>query len=161
VPRRSLHCPFRYAADATPAAPLAASLVSFSCRRPLAPPLAISLVFLTGQPLAYGAARCIAPFFLPPTPRSPHRSLSRLFFSPANLLPAAPLAESLVSFSRRRHAGHATRCITRFCLQPSPLTAEPLAIQNIQKNEIKKSLHRYPKFIAYALSPPTHKWTSP
>jgi hypothetical protein len=83
--------------NSLPAAPLAESLVSFSFRR-----------------LDRRAARCIARFFLLPTPRVPCRSLYRLFFSPVNLLHTAPLAESLVSFSFPRLAHRAACCIACF-----------------------------------------------
>jgi hypothetical protein len=91
-PCRSLHRSFLSLADDIPAVPLAASLVSFSCRR-----------------LACRAARCITRFSLLPTSCPPCRSLHRSFFSLADVLPAAPLAELLVAFSCRLLARRATR----------------------------------------------------
>jgi hypothetical protein len=167
LPRRTLHRSILSLHDALAAAPLAASLVSFSCRRvgrraarcisrffllptprlprrsldpsrfflfptrwpprrslhrsflspadaTLAVPLTVSPVFLTGQPLAGGEARCIARFFHLPTCWPPCRSLYRSFLSHADVLPAASLAVSLVSFAYRRHARRAARCIAWF-----------------------------------------------
>jgi hypothetical protein len=47
------------------------------------------------------------------------RSLHRSFLSVADDLPAALLAASLVSFSRRRLARYVARCIPRFFLLPT------------------------------------------
>jgi hypothetical protein len=85
-PCRSLHRTFHSLVEVSTGAPLAASLVYFSYRR-----------------LARRAARWIARFFLfttpSPTSRSPRRSQHRLFLSLADVLPATPLAASLVSSS--------------------------------------------------------------
>jgi hypothetical protein len=74
-----------------PDVPLAESLISCARRRPTP-----------------SAARCIARFFLPPTIRPLCRLLNRSFLSLFDVLPAVPLCESLVYFSRRRLAHHAT-----------------------------------------------------
>jgi hypothetical protein len=148
-PRWSLHLLFLSPAGDLPAAPLAASLVSFSCqrlarravrcivgfflssmfyppRRSLhrsflslandlsAAPLAASLVSFSSRRLARRAVRCIVGFFLSSMFCPQRRSLHRSFLSLANVLPAAPLAASLVSFSSRRLARRAARCIARF-----------------------------------------------
>jgi hypothetical protein len=101
-PRHSLHRSFLSLADALPAVPLAASLVSFTRRRHAR------------------AARCIAAFFLFPTSCRPCRSLYRSLLSLGDTLPVAPLAESLVPFSRRRHARSAARYTARFFLFSTP-----------------------------------------
>jgi hypothetical protein len=121
---RSLHRSFFSIVDDFPAAPLAVSLVSFSCRRlscslhPLFPllvndfpaaPSAASLVSVSCRRHARRAARCIARFILLSTSCPPRRSLHRSFFSLADVLPAAPLAELLVAFSCRLLARRATR----------------------------------------------------
>jgi hypothetical protein len=94
---RSLHHSFLFPADVFPAAPLAASLVSFPCQRS-----------------ARCAARCVARFFLLSTFFPPRRSTRRSFLSVADVLPAAALAVSLVSFSCQGFARRAVRCIARF-----------------------------------------------
>jgi hypothetical protein len=101
-PRCSLHHSFLSPADATAAAPLAESLVSFFCRR-----------------LARRVARFITRFFLPSTPRPPYRLRNRSFLSLFDALPAVRLAASLVSCSRRRHVRRAACCIARFFLPPT------------------------------------------
>jgi hypothetical protein len=101
-PCRSLRRSFLSHAVVFPAAPLAASLLCFSSRR-----------------LARRAARCIARLFLLPTPCPPRRSLNRCFVSLDDALPSAPLAESLVSFSRGRHARRAARSIAHLFLLPT------------------------------------------
>jgi hypothetical protein len=101
-PRRSLHRSFLSLADVLTTAPLAASFVSFSGRR-----------------LARRTARCRACFFLLLTSCPPRRSLHRSFLSPSDVLPAAPLAESLVSFSGRRLARRAARSLRRSFLLTS------------------------------------------
>jgi hypothetical protein len=102
---------FLSAADNMRAAPLAESLISFSCGR-----------------LARRAAYWIARFFLPPTTHPPCRLLNRSFLSPADDTPAAPLTESLVSSSRRRHARRAAYWIARFFLPPT--TRPPRRLMN-------------------------------
>jgi hypothetical protein len=97
--RRSLDRSFGSLVEVLPAAPLAAFLVSFSCRG-----------------LARHTARFIARLFLVPTFCPPCRWLYHLFRSLVQVLPAAPLAASLVCFFCRRLAFRAARCITRFCL---------------------------------------------
>jgi hypothetical protein len=79
------------------------SFVSFSCRR-----------------LARRAARCITCVFLFTTTCLLRRLLNCPFVSPADNMPAVPLTESLVSFSRRRHTRRAARCIARFFLFSTP-----------------------------------------
>jgi hypothetical protein len=135
-PLRSQRCVFLSLVEVLPAVPLAVSLVSFSCRR-----------------LGRRAARCIACFVhslrscprrhsqyrsflsladdlpaapLTASPCPPCRSLHRSFLSPADATPAALLAASLVSFSRRRHARRATRCIARFFLPRTTRTPRRL-----------------------------------
>jgi hypothetical protein len=71
-------------------------------------PLAVSLVSLTGQPLARGAARCIARCFLLLTSLPPRQSLHRSFLSPDEAPPAEPLAVSLVSLTGQPLARGAT-----------------------------------------------------
>jgi hypothetical protein len=85
-----------------PAALLAASLVSFSCRR-----------------LARHAARWIAGFFCLSTSCLPRRSLYRSFLSLADVLPVSLHAVSLVSDTRRRVARRTAPCIARFFLLPT------------------------------------------
>jgi hypothetical protein len=97
-----LYRSFLSLADHLPAAPLAASLVSF-----------------TRQGLARRAARCIARFFLLPTTCPPCCSLNRSFLSLADDLPAAPLAASLVLFTRSGLPRRAARCIARFFHLPT------------------------------------------
>jgi hypothetical protein len=92
--RRSLHNLFLSLADVLPAVPLGASLVSF-----------------TRQSLACPAARCIACYLQSLTSLPPLRSQHRLILSLVDVLPAAPLAESLDSFPCQRLARCAARCI--------------------------------------------------
>jgi hypothetical protein len=89
-PRRSLHRSFVSLAEDMTAAPLAASLVSFSSGR-----------------LARGAARCNGRFIFLSTSFPPRRSQHRSFLSLADVSPAAPLAVSCVTFACRRLARRA------------------------------------------------------
>jgi hypothetical protein len=98
-PRRSLTRSFLSLADVLPAAPLVVSPVFFTRRR-----------------LSHRAAVCIARFFLLPMTYPPRRSLHHSFVSLADFLPAVPLVAYLVSFTRRRLARRAARCVTRFFL---------------------------------------------
>jgi hypothetical protein len=83
---RSLHRLILSVVDVLPAAPLAASLVSFPRRR-----------------LARCSAPCIARLFLVHTSASPpRRSRNPSFLSVVEVFPAVPLAVSLVSFTRRQ-----------------------------------------------------------
>jgi hypothetical protein len=119
-PCRSPNRSFVSPADKTPAVPLAESLLSFFFDALPAAPLAEWLVSFSFRRLARRATRCINRLFLL-TPRCPSRCLLiRSFLSPADETPAAPLAASLVSFSRRRHASGATRCIARFFVWLTP-----------------------------------------
>jgi hypothetical protein len=131
-PRRSLRRLFLSFVDVLPAAPLTASLVSLhsstSCspRRSLrrlflslrdilpAAPLAVTLVSFTCRRLARRAAHCVACFFHSSSSCSPRRSLHCPFLSLFDVLHAALLAKSLVTFTRRHLARRAARCIACF-----------------------------------------------
>jgi hypothetical protein len=76
-PRRSRHRMFIFLVDVQPTAPLAESLVSFTCRR-----------------LGRRAARCFACFYHLSTSCPPRRFLRRLFSSLADVLPAVLLTGS-------------------------------------------------------------------
>jgi hypothetical protein len=102
LPCHSLRRSFLPLVDALPATPLAASLDSF-----------------TRRCHARRAARCIARFFRWSTSCPPRRSLRRSFLSLVDVLPAAPLAASFVSFARRYLARRPARCIARFFLLPT------------------------------------------
>jgi hypothetical protein len=91
-----LHRVFLSLVDVLPAAPLAASLVSFSCRW-----------------LSRRATRCIASFFHPSTSYLPCHSQYRLLLSLVDVLLVTPLNASLVSFPHRCLA-RAARCIACF-----------------------------------------------
>jgi hypothetical protein len=95
-PRRSRNRSILSHTDVLPAAPLAASLVSFTC-----------------PPLASRAARCFSCFFLLSLSCQPRRSLNRLFPSLADDLSAAPLAALAVSFTSRGVSRGAAHCIAR------------------------------------------------
>jgi hypothetical protein len=73
-----------------PAALLAASLVSFACRR-----------------LARRATHCVTCFFPLSTSYPPRRLLHPLLLSLGDFFPVAPLTESLVSFASPRLARRA------------------------------------------------------
>lgn len=60
------------------------------------------------------AACNITRFFLSLAACPPRRWLHRFFLSLVDILPAAPLAVSRVSFTRRRFAHRTARCIARF-----------------------------------------------
>jgi hypothetical protein len=66
------------------------------------------------------------------TSRPPRRSLYRLFRSILGVLPAAPLAVSLVSFPRRRLPRRVARCIDRSfscqCLARAPFAASLVSL---------------------------------
>jgi hypothetical protein len=95
--RRWLHVSFLSLLDGSPAATLAASLVSFACQR-LARLAARRIASsFTGRRLARGATRCIACCFGLSTSCPPYRSLSCSFLAHAGVFPAAPLAASLTS----------------------------------------------------------------
>jgi hypothetical protein len=101
--------------EVSPPTLLAESLVSSLVDGLPAVTLAASFVFCTHWYLARPAARCIAYFFHSSTSCPPPRCwLHRLFVLLVNVLPAASLAASLVSFLRRRLACRATHCVAHF-----------------------------------------------
>jgi hypothetical protein len=94
-----------------------------------AAPLALSPVSFTSRGLARRAACRIACFSPLLTSCPPRCSLHSSFLCLVDVLPTAPLAAQLVSFSCQRFARRAARCITCFFLL---LTSCPL----------RRSLHR-------------------
>jgi hypothetical protein len=162
----------------TPVVPLAVSVVLFSsgCHaRRAARCVACFFVMLSSSPPRRSLHRPlrIAVYHLRAEPPA-----ESLVSSPADDTPAAPLAASLICFSCRRLGRRAAHWNARFFLisvsylllrslnrtLPSlvggVLTAEPLDIQNIQKNKIKKVCTGIPSS-SLTLSPPTHKWIAP
>jgi hypothetical protein len=132
-PRRALHRSFLSLADILPAVSLAASLVSLADVLPAAP-LDAPLVSFCCRRLARRSARCIACFFLSSTFCPPRCSVHRSFLSLVDVLPAAPLAASLVFFQ------FSTFCPPRCLLHRSFLSlvdvlpAAPLAVWLVSPN---------------------------
>jgi hypothetical protein len=93
-PRHLLHRLFLSLRHVLPAVPLAASLVAFTGRHP-----------------TRLAARSIAGSFHASTSCPPRHLLHRLFLSLRHVLPAVPLAASLVAFTGRHPIGRAARSI--------------------------------------------------
>jgi hypothetical protein len=103
-------------ADATPAAPLTASLVLSLVDILSAALFAASLVSFSRRRHARRGGHCIALFFLLTTPWPPGCSLHRSFLSLADVLHALSLAESLLSLTCRCLARGAAHCNSCFVL---------------------------------------------